>query len=65
MNWMEIPVRRKEPDFENLLAVLRREVPKRPALFEFTFNGRLYSRFGIRPASQDSLDSWRRTVKTF
>jgi len=39
--WMEIspPL---EPDFSNLLAVLRREKPKRPTLFEFFLNERLY-----------------------
>lgn len=31
-----------QPDFSNLLAVLRREKPKRPILFEFFLNERLY-----------------------
>jgi uroporphyrinogen decarboxylase len=33
------------PDFNNLLAVLRREVPSRPTLFEFFLNSRLYGQF--------------------
>jgi len=33
-----------EPDFDNLLAVLRREEPSRPTLFEFFLNGPLYER---------------------
>ncbi|MCF7854529.1 MAG: uroporphyrinogen decarboxylase family protein [Candidatus Pacebacteria bacterium] len=32
----------REPNFENLLAVLRREVPERPTLFEFFMNGTIY-----------------------
>jgi uroporphyrinogen decarboxylase len=32
------------PDFNNLLAVLRRELPARPTLFEFFLNDRLYDR---------------------
>lgn len=33
-----------DPDFDNLLAVLRREVPPRPTLFEFFLNGPLYAK---------------------
>ena len=36
--------RSAEPDFNNLLAVLRREVPARPTLFEFFLNDRLHER---------------------
>ena len=39
-----IPERRGEPDFENLLRVLRREKPSRPTLFEFFLNDRLHER---------------------
>jgi uroporphyrinogen decarboxylase len=38
-----LPVKR-EPDFANLLAVLRRQAPARPTLFEFILNDRLYER---------------------
>ena len=34
----------REPEFENLLMVLRREKPRRPTLFEFFLNGRFYER---------------------
>lgn len=44
-----IPERRDEPNFENLLRVLRREKPDRPTLFEFFLNDRLYER--LAPAS--------------
>ena len=43
-DWTTIPERRGEPDFDNLLAVLRREVPARPTLFEFFLNDRLEER---------------------
>lgn len=33
-----------DPDFSNLLSVLRREVPSRPTLFEFFLNGPLYKK---------------------
>lgn len=32
----------REPDFNNILKVLRREVPDRPTLFEFFMNGNVY-----------------------
>jgi uroporphyrinogen decarboxylase len=44
MDWNAIPEVRGEPDFNNLLAVLRREKPARPTLFEFFLNGPLYGR---------------------
>jgi uroporphyrinogen decarboxylase len=44
MNWNEIPPARGEANFDNLLAVLRRQVPERPTLFEFFLNERLYTR---------------------
>jgi uroporphyrinogen decarboxylase len=40
--WVELPA--PEPDFANLLAVLRRAVPARPTLFEFFLNDRLHER---------------------
>lgn len=44
VDWDQIPEQAGEPDFDNLLAVLKREVPKRPTLFEFILNDRLYDR---------------------
>jgi uroporphyrinogen decarboxylase len=34
----------RKPDFENLLKVLRREIPSRPTLFEFFLNGPFYEK---------------------
>jgi uroporphyrinogen decarboxylase len=45
----DIPGRHREPDFDNLLAVLRRERPARPTLFEFFLNDRLHGR--LAPAA--------------
>lgn len=53
MNWDEIPERRGKPNFKNLLAVLRHEVPDKPTLFEFYFNERLYSRLVPGPIPAD------------
>jgi hypothetical protein len=39
-DWWQGPVK-ADPDFEQLLKVLRREVPDRPTLFEFFLNGSL------------------------
>ncbi len=39
-----IPDVKVEPDFNQLLKVLRREVPDRPTLFEFFLNGPLYEK---------------------
>ena len=41
MNWNEIPQVSGKPNFNNLLSVLRRQVPERPTLFEFFLNERL------------------------
>ncbi len=65
MNWSEIPERRGEPHFENLLAVLRREVPGRPTLFEFYFNERIYSRVVPGPVPVDREAWQRRFIHTF
>lgn len=44
IEWNQIPENPANPDFNNLLAVLRRENPERPTLFEFFLNERLYQR---------------------
>lgn len=44
-----VPRAADEPDFDNLLAVLRREAPSRPTLFEFFLNGPLYERLAAVP----------------
>jgi uroporphyrinogen decarboxylase len=44
MDWNEIPQVSRNPDFRNLLAILRCDVPTRPTLFEFFLNEPLYTR---------------------
>ena len=44
------------PDFNNLLAVLRREQPARPTLFELFLNGTLHERMGGPPYPSWSQD---------
>jgi uroporphyrinogen decarboxylase len=65
MNWNEIPERKDAPNFENLLAVLRRDVPSRPTLFEFYFNERIYNRVVPGPAPAGPEEWTRRFVLTF
>ena len=43
----------REPDFGNLLKVLRCESPQRPTLFEFFLNGRLYQQLAGRAWTDD------------
>lgn len=43
-------MRKREPDFNNLLQVLKRAKPGRPTLFEFFLNAPLYRRFAGIPA---------------
>jgi hypothetical protein len=45
MNWDQIPENVGEANFDDVLAVLRLEVPSRPILFEFFLNERLYRRW--------------------
>ena len=40
----------RKPDFNNLLKVLKRQVPDRPTLFEFFLNGTLYERLADQSA---------------
>ncbi len=56
-DWSEIPRADDSPDFENLLAVLRREVPKRPTLFEFYLNDPVYEKLaGTKACKENSGD---------
>ena len=50
----------RKPDFENLLAVLHREVPARPTLFEFFLNDRLYARLAGRATAAWGTADWAR-----
>jgi uroporphyrinogen decarboxylase len=51
--------------FDNLLAVLRREAPSRPTLFEFFLNQRLYERFGGPPEAEPRLGGQRLMLRAF
>ncbi|MCY3024445.1 MAG: hypothetical protein NTW87_36180 [Planctomycetota bacterium] len=56
-----------EPCFDNLLKVLRHEVPARPTLFEFFLNGPLYAKLSGRPykKAEDRITDLRRLVRAF
>lgn len=54
-HWNQIPENVGKPDFENLLAVLRREVPARPTLFEFFLNQRLHHRLAPRSDAESDV----------
>ncbi|NLB68787.1 MAG: uroporphyrinogen-III decarboxylase-like protein [Lentisphaerae bacterium] len=57
----------RKPDFDNLLAVMNREKPSRPTLFEFFLNEPLYEKLtGIKlDASSSDLDRKRRTMLAY
>ncbi|MCP4725578.1 MAG: hypothetical protein GY863_11105 [bacterium] len=65
MNWDEIPQRISEPDFDDLLTVLKRGIPQKPVLFEFYFNDPLYSRVVPGPEPDNEIQKYRRIIKTF
>jgi uroporphyrinogen decarboxylase len=46
----------RKPDFDNLLKVLRREKPKRPALFEFFLNGPYYEKLADKSLGVQDKD---------
>jgi len=57
----------RKPDFNNILKILKRQVPDRPTLFEFFLNDRLYKRL----AADDKLngnneeDGYRTVLRAF
>ncbi len=62
----KISLPQRVPDIENLYAVLRREVPKRPTLFELFLNDPLYEQILGRPKPQDGgLADLQFTVDAF
>ena len=67
MDWTIPPERVGDPDFDNLLAVLRRQPPSRPTLFEFFLNGPLYTRLAGAPDPTwpQNLADQLRTVRAF
>ncbi len=64
---LRLPFKAFEPDFENLLKVLRRERTRRPILFEFILNlvyCREFSHFSQRP-EPGSMDHFRMVIEAF
>jgi uroporphyrinogen decarboxylase len=57
--------RKREPDFNNLLAVLNRQAPARATLFEFFLNDDLYALLGGRPFPTDPVDQCRLMIQAF
>jgi uroporphyrinogen decarboxylase len=62
MDWNEIPQVKGDPDFNNLLTVLRGGVPDRHTLFEFFLNARLYTRLlpelpAVRETRQEQIEA--------
>lgn len=56
----------REPDFENLLKLLRRQPTGKPALFELFMNGPVYRLFAGRdPDSQDPLELLKWQVEAY
>lgn len=56
----------REPDFENILKVLKCEKPNRPTLFEFFMNNDVYEEAaGPAPKSDDPLEHLKYLVKAF
>ena len=67
MDFDQIPQNIGNPDFSDLLAVLYREVPSRPTLFEFFLNDRLHERLaGDYPQlPEDPYPHQRRIMHAF
>ncbi len=58
---------KRRPDFENLATILERRAPKRPTIFEYFLNERLYTRFsGLQtPDPEDHYACASRLAKAF
>jgi uroporphyrinogen decarboxylase len=67
MDWEAIPERVGEPDFNNLLAVLHRQEPNRPTLFEFFLNTPLYARLtaDLEDLPNPVVNSYRRAIQAY
>ena len=58
-------VNRREPDFDNLLAVLQKKQPKRPTLFEFFLNDRIYEEVAGKPLPADPEEGLKWIIETY
>lgn len=56
-----------DPDFNNLLSVLRREAPSRPTLFEFFLNGPLYAKLAglAQEPAWGAIDGHKLLIQAF
>lgn len=57
----------RKPNFNNLLKVLRCEVPDRPTLFEFFLNKAFYEKLSGQSLNdtEDSIAYWKMVIKAF
>ena len=55
----------REPDFSQLLRVLRRERPERPVLFELFMNWTVYQRFAGRRGTGDAREDFRLMIDAY
>lgn len=60
-------IKHRQPNFENLLKVLRKQIPERPTLFEFFMNQNIYELLANREAkeSTDELRKFRVIISAF
>ena len=58
---------KRTPDFENLRAVLNKQKPSRPTLFEFFMNNRIYEKLTGLPVPEtlDPMELYRYFIKSF
>ena len=63
----KIKLPKPDPDFSNILKVLKRENPSRPTLFEFFLNDDLYDLLlqGYVVNNQDGLGRWRKMMRAY
>ncbi len=67
MDINQVPQDIGEPNFANLLTVLRRKAPSRPTLFEFFLNDSLHERFASSypELAEDPYTSQRKIMHAF
>ena len=60
-------IKRRQPNFENLLKVLNKQIPERPTLFEFFMNQNIYELLADYEAkeSRDELRKFRVIISAF
>ena len=65
-NWKVPPSTLPSPDFNNLLSVLKRELPSRPTLFEFFLNGPLNQKLSqTKVDCRNNLENYLRMIWAF